>query len=359
METEQTTITNYGILASISWNSKDWANDPSTEDKKTSKYGYVKANAHMHESLNFGHDKFPTEEDGYYIGYSPMLKRLRNTPNSRNVQVIFFISSDYKNSNQKVIGFYGFPVFGDWFKRTKSKHQLYKKYDGGNIKAYPDDIIYFQNPIVINNEIVQSNNFLPEGKKISQRGFNYLNSDNVYNLIKLALSLNPNNRKLENFVEKFPLLKKNEMLKIDLQDFIDIIGDTTADTIKDIEKLEKKMKGKQPIIKQHISNFIERGAVSSKVKKLNNYKCSVCEALGNTTNSFVKTNGDIYIETHHVEPVSIVKTGVLSITNLMTVCANHHRQLHYGNVELIDNTENQFVFIIDNQKIIIDKININ
>ena len=128
---------------------------------------------------------------------------------------------------------------------------------------------------------------------------------------------------------------------------------------KFIEKIEKKMKGQQPEIKQRISNYIERGAISNKVKKLNNYKCSVCEALGNSTNSFIKQNGETYIETHHVEPVSTAKTGVLSITNLMTVCANHHRQLHYGNVDLTENTEKYFTFIIDRQKIRIEKINIS
>lgn len=359
MNTERTTILNYGILSSISWNSNNWADHPSKDDLKKSKYDYVKDNAHMHESLNFGHDTLPAEEDGYYIGYTPMFNRPPALNNSRNVQIVFFTSSDYKNSNRKtIIGFYGFPFFGEWFTRH-SEHELYKIYDSGNIKAFPEDIIYFQNPIVINNDIVQSNNLLPEGKKISQQGFNYLNSDNVYNLIKLALSLNPSNNKLKNFVEKFPLLEKFTKEEFDLQDFISIIGDTTADTLKDIEKLEKKMKGQQPEIKQRISNYIERGAISNKVKKLNNYKCSVCEALGNQTNSFVKTNGDIYIETHHVEQVSTIKAGVLSITNLMTVCANHHRQLHYGQVELKENAEKHFVFIVDGQKLIINKINIS
>lgn len=78
-----------------------------------------------------------------------------------------------------------------------------------------------------------------------------------------------------------------------------------------------------------------------------------------STNSFIRHNGDIYIETYHVEPVSTVKTGVLSITNLMTVCANHHRQLHYGNVHLTENTEKYFAFIIDEQKINIENINIS
>lgn len=358
MDSKENIILNYGILASISWNSNYWADNPSKEDLKASKYDYVKNKGHMHESLNFGHDKFPSEKDGYYIGYTPMFSRPPTLTNSSNVQIVFFTSSDYKNSNRKtLIGFYGFPIFGNWFER-KAKHPIYKAYDSGNIKAFPDDIIYFDNPILISNDIVKKNNFLPEDKKISQQGFNYLNSKNVYNLIRYALILNPKNDKLKSFVKKFPLLEKLTGEEIDLRDFIKIIGDTTADTLKDIEKLEKKMKNQRPQIKQRISSYIERGAISNKAKKLNNYRCSVCKSLGFPTNSFKKTNGDIYIETHHVQPVSTAKVGVLSITNLMTVCANHHRQLHYGNVELIKNSNSYFTFIIDEQRIDIEKIKI-
>lgn len=358
MEVKQTetTISNYGILSSISWNSSGWAGHPSKEDLKTSKYDYVKDNGHMHESLNFGHNKFPVEDDGYYIGYTPMFNRPPDINNSKNVQIVFFTSSDYTNGNRKtLIGFYGFPIFGKWFTRN-TRHELYNKYDSGNIKALPENIIYFQNPVVIDNDIAQTQNLLPKGKKISQQGFNYLNSDNVFNIIKLALTLNESNTKLRFFVDKFPLMEMLTKEKFDLQDFISIIADTTADTIKDIEKLEKKMKAQKPEIKERISNFIERGAISKKVKKLNNYRCSLCEALGNLTNSFIKQNDEFYIETHHVEPVSKIKMGVLSITNLITVCANHHRQLHYGKVELIENSEKHFVFIIDGKKIFIDKL---
>ena len=357
MDTQNDIITNYGILTSISWNSNNWADNPSASDLKTSKYDYVKDNAHMHESINFGHDIYPTEEDGYYIGYTPMFNRLPDLENSKNVQIVFFVSSDYKNSNRKtIIGFYGLPIIDSWFPRT-TKHEFYKKYDGGNVKAHKDNIIYFDKPIVINNDNVHSDNFLPIGKKISQQGFNYLNSDNVYNLIVKALKLNPDNQKLKIFVNNFPLQVELDKEVFDLGDFIEVIGDTTADNLKDIEKLEKKMNKQSPEIKQRISSFIERGAIATKVKKLTNYKCLVCEALGKNPHSFIKSNGEYYIETHHVEPVSTLKVGVLSIANLMTVCANHHRQLHYGNSTILEDADKHFRLTIDEETITINKIN--
>lgn len=357
MENENT-IKNYGIIASISWNSKNWSDHATQKDLNASNYEYVKENGRMHESLNFGHELYPPEEGGFYIGYTPMFNRAPAFINSKNVQIVFFISSDYKNSNQKsIVGFYGYPIFGQWFKR-ETKHSIYKDYDSGNIIAFPKDIIYFKNPIIINNESAQINNLLPEGKKISQQGFNYLNSDNVYNLIKSALSLNPENTKLKSFVEKFSTEEKLTKEKFELLDCIDVVRDLSSDTLKDIEKLERKMKSLKPEVKQRISNYIERGIISNKVKKLNNYKCSVCEVMGSNTNSFIKTNGETYIETHHVEPVSTIKEGILGTCNLMTVCANHHRQLHYGDVELIENTKTEFLFRIENHMIKIEKIKI-
>jgi 5-methylcytosine-specific restriction protein A len=203
---EENIIFNYGILASMAWNSNKWADNPTIQDLRKSNYEYVKDNAHMHESLNFGHDIYPAEEDNYYIGYTPMFNRLPDAENSKNVQIVFFVSSDYANENAKtIIGFYGFPEIDIWFPRTV-EHELYTKYDGGNIKAHKDDIIFFKNPVIITTFNVESKILLPTGKKISKQGFNYLNSDNVYNMLLLALSRNPNSKKLKSFVSKFPSL---------------------------------------------------------------------------------------------------------------------------------------------------------
>lgn len=313
----------------------------------------------MHESLNFGHDKFPVEDDGYYIGYTPMFNRPPDIENSKDVNIVFFISSDYKNSNRKsIIGFYGFPVFGEWFKRS-AEHTYYETYDNGNIKAYPENIIYFDTPIVINNDNVHERNLLPIGKKISQRGFNYLNSDNVYNLIVLALQLNPTNKKLKTFVETYPLLIEVTKEANDLDDFYQLVRKSNADTLKGINELENKMKSQPPEIKHRISAYIEHETIATKVKKITGYKCLVCEAFGLTPLSFLKNNGEHYIETHHVEQVSTLKKGVLSVSNLITVCANHHRQLHYGQSEIIEQTEQYFTFKIDDKTIQIRKINIS
>ena len=50
---------------------------------------------------------------------------------------------------------------------------------------------------------------------------------------------------------------------------------------------------------------------------------------------FVTRKGHPYVEAHHVMPVARGEMGPLALSNIMTVCANHHRQLHYGEVKVV------------------------
>jgi len=95
-----------------------------------------------------------------------------------------------------------------------------------------------------------------------------------------------------------------------------------------------------------------------KSKSLRIYKCSICEQLGQNSHGFKKKDGTYYVEAHHVEPVTNLKQGNLSINNLITVCANHHRELHYENSVVLVNDDKRFVFEIDGKKVEVKKINI-
>ncbi|GAB3861674.1 hypothetical protein GCM10028822_41530 [Hymenobacter terrigena] len=348
-------IKNYGILASIAWNSNDWTADPTEADLKKSKYDFVKDNQHTHESINFGHELYPAEADGSFIGYTPMLRRLPAAEKAKHVCAVFFLSSDYQNQNRKcVVGIYGFPEIG-WFERT-AEHAVFEKYDAGNVRAQVEDIIYFQNPVVLDNERVVREKLLPEGKLISQQGFNYLDSDNVFNVLRLAARLNPDNIQLANLLKKFPndLSYINEVIEVD--DFREFLGDQDADSIEGLAGLEKKMQQLRPQLKERVSSFIERGAIASKVKAITKHKCQICEALGLNPIGFRKPDGTPYVETHHVESVSQLSVGALGLANLITLCANHHRQMHYGNAMLTQQTKTHFTFMLDGQKVVIQKL---
>ncbi|ANM18244.1 PUA-like domain-containing protein [Rhizobium sp. N541] len=115
-------------------------------------------------------------------------------------------------------------------------------------------------------------------------------------------------------------------------DEVSIAPHATADTPEDVETLEKRYMFASPEVRRRVSKFIERGPVGAAVKKANEYKCQLCEALGHNPLSFLKKNGTPYVEAHHVMPVSTRRVGVLSASNVMTLCANHHREMHYGNI---------------------------
>ena len=170
-----------------------------------------------------------------------------------------------------------------------------------------------------------------------------------YKNIELSLHNNSNKESSSTIQDKQKLDRKTDT---------DNKGKITANTLDDIDKLEEAMKDLTPEQKEKVSIFIERGLIAQKIKKITNFKCLICEAKGMNSLGFQKLNGDFYIETHHVEPISLLKTGSLSVANLLTVCANHHRQIHYGKVELLENTNDYFKFNFDDKILIINKIRV-
>jgi predicted HNH restriction endonuclease len=107
-----------------------------------------------------------------------------------------------------------------------------------------------------------------------------------------------------------------------------------VEAMADLARTEEKYLNSTPEEREGVSRKIERGPVGSFVKKFNRFRCQVCEALGLPAQGFRKKNGAFYIEAHHVMPVAQKQVGSLAASNIMTVCATHHRQLHYGCVEV-------------------------
>lgn len=126
---------------------------------------------------------------------------------------------------------------------------------------------------------------------------------------------------------------------------------------KALHDVEEKYRDALPEVKERQSRYIERGPVGARVKWRNDFKCQVCEALGCNPHAFIKPNGEPYVEAHHVMPVSKLEKGSLHAANIMTVCANHHRQLHFGGIE-VTISEADFKFEIDGQAISILRPNL-
>ncbi|MFC5066549.1 EVE domain-containing protein [Flaviflagellibacter deserti] len=112
-----------------------------------------------------------------------------------------------------------------------------------------------------------------------------------------------------------------------------------VDTPDKLAELEQRYMNASPEVKTRVSKGIERGPIGAAVKRANGYRCQLCEGLGLNSIGFKKRNGEPYVEAHHVMPVSKRQIGSLSATNVVTLCANHHREVHYGDVSVTINAE--------------------
>ena len=131
-----------------------------------------------------------------------------------------------------------------------------------------------------------------------------------------------------------------------------------SDELKLLLDMDNKIKNTTPKVQQRISKQIERGTIAQKIKSWNKFECQICKELDLNPLTFRKTNGEYYIETHHVIEVALLRQGTLGLSNLVTVCPNHHRQLHFGNAKLVEDTNEVFIFQIDEKVIKIKKIKI-
>lgn len=111
-----------------------------------------------------------------------------------------------------------------------------------------------------------------------------------------------------------------------------------------------------PLVRNRVSRYIERGRAGDIVKAASEFCCQICQSLGLDGKGFLKTDGTYYVEAHHVVPVSSLATDVLGPANVICVCPNHHRQLHYGGVDAIDEGEYfRFDFRLDSRSIRVKK----
>lgn len=132
------------------------------------------------------------------------------------------------------------------------------------------------------------------------------------------------------------------------------VAEDGADTLDRLAALESKFLHASPEVKTRVSKGIERGPIGTEVKRLNGFRCQLCEALGHNPIGFRKRNGEPYVEAHHVMPVHRKEIGSLSAANIVTLCANHHREVHYGDVDFAIG-EQHFTFTVDGKDVTIPR----
>ncbi|GEM_PF-1015408 len=189
---------------------------------------------------------------------------------------------------------------------------------------------------------------LPEKRKYDEADWNWATEDFALFIVRKVLDINvPRRRKRK---EPRGDISINPALTNELAE------NEQIGTLDDLLRIDLKYRDAAPEVKEYISKRIERGSISERFKEFAGFKCMICDSMGENPYSFDKPNGKPYIEVHHVIPVSSLQTGSLSTANLITVCANHHRQLHYGVCELSGFDDNKIVFKLDDKTCVIKKL---
>ena len=186
---------NFGILASIDWNSNKWHDKPTSEDLDKSNYGYVIEHGLTFTSLNFGQEIYPADSKGYYFGLLPQLwSRMPDQEKSRYVDVVFMKSQRWNDKQNYIVGLYAFPIFCKC--KIPSPISSFPYDFEVNVKALPKDIHLLENYINLTSH-PDLKMFLPTGKELGKQGYNYLTKANVFKILDAMTNLNPNDFKLK------------------------------------------------------------------------------------------------------------------------------------------------------------------
>lgn len=113
--------------------------------------------------------------------------------------------------------------------------------------------------------------------------------------------------------------------------------DITQHTIDDIVGLKEairtyndKYQCSIPSVKLRITQVIERpGIITDHIKQLCNYRCQLCGNEG-----FRQQNGTRYVEAHHIMELHTSFPGSYCSDNIVILCANCHRKMHFAQVSV-------------------------
>jgi hypothetical protein len=192
----------YGMLVSIDWNSNDWKALPTKQDLGHAKFGFVVENGFSHTCLNFGHEEYPVDSEGYYYGLIPKFWTHRPNPQkAQHVKIVFFRSRNWAMPANYIVGFYAFPQFFVTCERPTPLPVGFQNELKVNVKALKESIHLVENRINITAQ-PDLQNFLPGGMQLARQGFNYLTFENVHNILNAFIALNPDDQALKEIKKK-------------------------------------------------------------------------------------------------------------------------------------------------------------
>lgn len=127
------------------------------------------------------------------------------------------------------------------------------------------------------------------------------------------------------WIEEIDSTIDNSIERQELENILNV--ENSKDINKLIDNLNKRYTG-MPAYKKNISYSINRPTPLKKALiERDGTKCKICGFVG-----FLKKTGETYCELHHMIELNNLAPNTLQSWNILVVCPNCHRQLHYGNV---------------------------
>jgi hypothetical protein len=136
---------------------------------------------------------------------------------------------------------------------------------------------------------------------------------------------------------------------------LDVVATRSARTLSGVRALNTLAGNLDPKRQEVVSKRIERGPIGRRVKEKLGGRCQLCVQLGRDPIAFRRPDGKPFAEAHHVVPVSALERGSLAAVNVMVLCPNHHRQVHYGRFEIVRDRPDTWIVRLDGQELIIEK----
>jgi len=128
----------------------------------------------------------------------------------------------------------------------------------------------------------------------------------------------------------FEILRRAGLSKDINNDFCEI--ESQVDPLKILTALNKKLQNLPPKeLNNKAQAYLDRGgSVTRALKKLLGAKCQICEWEGFVKKSVKNNKEEGFIEAHHLTQISDKQSGSLCTDNIILVCPNCHREIHYG-----------------------------
>jgi len=128
----------------------------------------------------------------------------------------------------------------------------------------------------------------------------------------------------------FEILRRAGISKDINNDICEI--ESKTDPLQILSALNEKLKNLPPKEINHKAQaYLDRGSsVTTALKKLLGAKCQICEWQGFAKKKNKNIKQENFIEAHHLTQISDKQSGSLCTDNIILVCPNCHREIHYG-----------------------------